>query len=374
MTGCVFTGSLGTQWFYPVTDPYRTAGAGPYRYGYLFAWDAVVVTVARNFSLSRCQMRVELSVPSTLTETKEIQAFNGYNDTWHNQIDSVPGGAVTAMTIEKRKPGEGCGAGTDTLVLARPDLLGPKAFYALGAVDLWDFWGGCTVTFSWQTDSDYFHGQGPFGPSGAQTPAPRYPIVRLPDGTLMRNAAGTGLNVVFGGTDFPADPGYLGAMVLDTTAATARAGRPPDARDLLGVAGVRDRRLLAGAIAYTQLPALPADSTLVREWNRPEVYVVFGGAKFRIPDPPTLMTLGFDWSMVRVIPAGGTSKLSTIPIDRTLLKEQHDPRVFLVDNQELRWVKSPAVMDARCLPWRHVRVVPDATLSTLPHGPDLDLP
>jgi hypothetical protein len=370
MTVCVFTTSLGTQWFYPVVDPYRTAGAGPYAFGYVFAWDAVDVTVARNFSLSRCQMRVELS--SSLAETKEIQAFNFYNDTWHDHIDSDPTGAVTAMTIAKRKPGEGCGAGTDTVVLARATAFGPKAFYTFGAVDFWDFWGGCTVRFSWAVDSD--PSRRPFGPSGAQTPALSYPAPRLPDGTLMRNAAGTGLSVVFGGTDFPADPGYLGAMAFDTTAATARAVLEPDRRALLGLVGARDRRLLAGAIAFTPLPVFPADFTLVREWNRPEVYVVFGGAKFRIPDPPTLTTLGFDWSMVRVIPAGGTSKLLTIPIDRTLLKEQHDPRVFVVDNQALRWVKSPAVMDARCLPWRHVRVVPDASLSTLPPGPDLDLP
>ena len=75
-----------------------------------------------------------------------------------------------------------------------------------------------------------------------------------------------------------------------------------------------------------------------------------------------------------VIPAGGTSTLLTLPIDRTLLKEQHDSRVFLIDGQKLRLVKSQAVMEARCLPWRHVRVVPDGALSTLPQGPDLDLP
>ena len=190
----------------------------------------------------------------------------------------------------------------------------------------------------------------------------------------MRNGAGTGVSVVYGGTDFPTEPGYLGVMAVDTTAATTRAVLEPDRRNLLGGLSVRNRRLLAGAIPFTQLPPIPADFTLVREWNRPEVYVVFGGAKFRIPDPPTLTTLGFDWSMVRLIPAGGTSKLLTIPIDRTLIKEQHDPKVYVVDHQQLSWVKSPAVMDARCLPWRHVRVVPDTSLSTLPHGPDLDLP
>jgi hypothetical protein len=371
MTLCIVNSSLGAEWFYPVIDPYRTAGEGPYHYGYVFAWDAVEITVTRDLSRPRCKMRVEIT--SSLAETKEIQAFNFFNNTWHDQIDSDPTGAVTAMTITKWKSGQDCSAGTDTVVLARATAFGPKAFYTFGTVDFWDFWGGCTVRFSWVRDANPTF-DAPFAPSGAQTPAPTYPAVRLPDGTLMRNAAGTGVSVVFGGTDFPADPGYLGAMALDTTAATARAVLEPDRRALLGGAGARDRRLLGGAVAFRPLPAIPADFTLVREWNRPEVYVVFGGAKFRIPDPPTLFALGFDWSMVRVIPAGGTSKLLTIPIDRTLIREQHDPRVFLVDNQKLRLVKSQAVMEARCLPWRHVRVVPDSALSTLPPGPDLDLP
>jgi len=378
MTVCVFTTSLGSQWFYPVTDPYRTAGAGPYHYGYAFAWDTVEVTVTRSFPLDRCRMSVELS--SSLPETKEIQAFNLFRDTWHDQIDSRPGGAVAAMTIMKRMPGQGCGAGTDTVVLARATPFGPKAFYTFPTDDLWDFWGGCTVRFSWVSDTGW--SGPPWGLSGAQTPAPSYPIVRLPDFTLMRNAAGTGVSVVFGGTDFPADPSYLrmlGTGMLDaggylrmlgTGTDTLQVPVPPDKRNLLGMSGPRDQVLLGGAIPFTPLPAIPADFTLVREWNRPEVFVVFGGAKFWIPDPPTLTDLGFDWNMVRVIPPGGTSKLLTIPIDGTLIREQHTQQVFLVDNQQLRFA-SQAAMDARCLPTRHVRVVPDTSLSTLPHGPDL---
>jgi hypothetical protein len=369
MTVCVVATSLSSEWFYPVVDPYRTAGAGPYFYGYLFAWDGVLVTVTRNFSLPRCKMRVELV--STLPEIKEIQAFNFSNDMENDHIDSDPSGALASMTITKWMAGQACSAGTDTVVLARAGQFGPKQMYTFGTVDFWDFWGGCTVRFTWVEDTDYNHRA--WSSSGAQTPPPTYPAVRLPDGTLMRNAAGTGLSVVFGGTDFPADPGYLGAMAQETTAATARATLAADARDRLGRVGVRDRRVLGG-VAFTPLPPIPADFTLVREWNRPEVYVVFGGARFRIPDPPTLFSLGFDWSMVRVIPAGGASKLLTIPIDRTLIKEQHDARVFLVDNQQLRLVKSQAVMEARCLPFRHVRIVPDTSLSTLPNGPDLDLP
>ena len=116
---------------------------------------------------------------------------------------------------------------------------------------------------------------------------------------------------------------------------------------------------------------LPADFILVRELNRPEVFVVYGGAKFWIPNPQTLSGLGFNWSQVRVIPPGGTNKLGSMPYDGTLLKEQHDPAVFLVRNQQLRWVTSPAVMQSQCLAWRHVRTVPDGALGTLPRGPDI---
>ena len=48
MTLCLNNSSLGAEWLYPVVDPYRTAGAGPYNYGYVFAWDALTITVTRN--------------------------------------------------------------------------------------------------------------------------------------------------------------------------------------------------------------------------------------------------------------------------------------------------------------------------------------
>jgi hypothetical protein len=164
----------------------------------------------------------------------------------------------------------------------------------------------------------------------------------------MRNEAGTGFRVVFGGTGFAADDSMVSNGV-----------RYLDAFDPIA------------AVPFIELPALPVDGTLVREWNRPEVYVIYGGGKFHIPDPPTLFALGFDWTRVGVIPPGGLGKLLRTPIDGTLIKEQHDPSIFLVDKHQLRKVKSPAVMDARCLPWRLVRVVPDNTLAGLPHGPDL---
>ncbi|MGG7383161.1 hypothetical protein ACQ7B2_32005, partial [Escherichia coli] len=65
----------------------------------------------------------------------------------------------------------------------------------------------------------------------------------------------------------------------------------------------------AGALPFSAMPAAPADGVLVRERNHPEVFVVYGGAKFWIPDPETLFDLGFDFTVVKVIPDGGTGQI-----------------------------------------------------------------
>ena len=343
MSVCVTTNYLDPGSIYPVLDPRRTAGPGPYAYGYNLAWDSMVVRVQRTPALSNCQMTIVFS--SMLAEAKEIQAWNLFANSFVDRIGSASG-LSSSMNIQRAwGPGRSCGQGTDTLVLCRYFAWprGRTALYSFPAQDFWDFWGGCTVTFEWFDDT---HGSGRWG---NQTPEPTYPSVRFPDGTLMRDAAGTGVRAVFGGTDFAVD---------DTV--TVDGIRYLDAFDPI-----------IPPVPFAQLPSTPADGTVVRDWNRPEVYVVYGGAKFWIPDPPTLFDLGFDWGRVRVLPPNGTTKLPTMPIDGTLLKEQHDPKIFLVDKGQLRWVTSPAAMEARCLPWRHVRTVPDNSLATLPHGSDL---
>lgn len=336
MTTCITTNTLDPHSIYPVIDRRRTAGPGPWRYGYGFAWDAVEITVTRTPTLSSCRMTV--SLVTNLTESKEIQAYNIFGNSIVSSIGSAGLGLPTSMTFSRAwGPAAGCGSGVDTVLLCRYFAWprGRTACYALEPQDFWDFWGGCTVTFNWLSDTT---GSGRWGD---QTPAPTYPSVRLPDRTVMSDPAGR--RVVFGGASFLADLAYLSAMGLGT----------------------------AGAVPFAQLPAAPADGVLLRERNRPEVFVVYGGAKFWIPNPETLFDLGFDFSMVKVIPDGGTTQIGPMPFDGTLIKEQHDPKVFLVAQQQLSWVTSPSVMDASCFPWRHVRTVPDGALAGLARGPDL---
>jgi hypothetical protein len=170
----------------------------------------------------------------------------------------------------------------------------------------------------------------------------------------MSNATNTGKLVVFGGAGFPADSTYLQNM---------------------GLTGAAEPFTPA-------LPSTPADGTLVREMYQQEIFIVFGGAKFLVP-PLQTITIGwiqftipgpYNYSPndIRIIPQGGAAQLLTVPVNGTLLRELQDTRVFLADLNQLRLVTSPAVMDARCLPGRHVRVVPDGSLAGLPHGPDLN--
>jgi hypothetical protein len=340
MSICVTHNFLDVHSVYPVVDPRRTAGDGPYAFAYVFAWDDVEITVEHTSTLTSCQMIVNFFSP--LREAKEIQAWNLFNNNFVDRIGSSSLGLQASMTIQKGgAPGLSCGTGADTVVLCRYFAWprGRTALYSFAPQDFWDFWGGCKVTFRWVSDTE---GSGLWGD---ETPDPVYPMVKFPDRTLMRDSAGTGFVVVFGGAGFNADLAFLTTNFFDPAAA-----RP----------------------FSSDLPSTPVDGTLVREVNRPQVFIVFGGAKFWIPDPLTLFTLGYDFNQVRVIPSGGTAQLRTMPLDGTLLKEQHDPKVFLVNNRQLRWITSPAAMDSRCLPWRHIRTVPDNALAALVHGPDLD--
>jgi len=334
--GCFYT-VCGPASMYPVRDPRRTAGP-PYSYRYDFAWDTIQVDVAPNPSLTNCGMKV--SLVSNLSWHKEIKFWNYLQfGPVGNSIGTTPG-LQLSRTIMKG----GCDpTGVHTIVLCKAmNFNVMTGLYSFDPDDFWDLWGGYDVTFTWLQDNS---GSGFWG---AQTPNPTYPIVLVPDGTLMEQTAGpipTQFSVAIGGAAFAInDPNDIPTLGLD-----------------------RDK-----AVPAQLLPSAPADFTLVREINHPEVFVVYGGAKFHITDPPTLFTLGFNWDLVHLIPPpGGTNQLSSISFDGTLLKEQHDPKVYLTWNQQLSWVTSPTRLSSRCLAWRNVRTVPDGALMALPRGPNI---
>jgi hypothetical protein len=357
MSVCLAAQPLDYRSVYPVLDPRRTAGPGPFSYGYALCWDGIQIDVTRNASLLNCEMRIHLI--SALSEDKEIQAWNLFDNNFVDRIGSAHLGLPSNMTIMKAGlPTQPCAVGADTVVLCRYFAWprGRTALYTFLPQDFWDFWGGCDVTFNWIVDTA---GSNLWG---NQTPQPQYPLVRLPDFTTMKNQAGTNLSVVFGGAAFAGadDPVY--------TAMQAALGIVP-----------------RFSVPFTSLPPFPADGTLLREWDSNTFFVVFGGAKFEM-DWATLFA-GMTQSQIgqflqltmapgglnpiRIIPLGGTANLGAMPIDGTLIRELGDGRVYLVDHSQLRWVVSPDAMDANCLSWRHVRIVPNNALAALPRGPNI---
>ena len=348
MTTCVTANYLDVRSIYPVLDPRRTAGPGPYSYGYGFASDFVQIDVERNPSLTTCQMMVKFTqlspsrqVTGVVTwfdngpEGKEIQAYNMGSNRVVSSVGTASLGFPSSMTIQKATCPSG--SGVDTVILCRYFAWprGRTALYTFDAQDFWDFWGGYTVTFNWLSDT------GGSNLWGNQTPPPRYPLVKAADGTLVRS--GADFHVVFGGTGFLTDAAYRAAIGLNT----------------------------ATAIPALGLPTFPADGTLLREVNQGSFFVVYGGAKFSIANLATLFSLGLDSTKVKVVPVGGTSRFATMPIDGTLLMEPTAKAVHLAQNGKLRWVTSTAAMSANCLSWRHVRTVPDNSLATLPFGPTI---
>ena len=130
----------------------------------------------------------------------------------------------------------------------------------------------------------------------------------------------------------------------------------------------------SAAIPSRVLPSIPADFTLVRELFYPaDLYVVYGGAKFQIRDLATFTSLGFNMIQVRTLPTGGLSKLKKMPINGTLVREQHSSTVYVADKGKLRRIAKAAI-EGRCISSRNVRVVPDKALASLSKGPDLGKP
>jgi hypothetical protein len=131
---------------------------------------------------------------------------------------------------------------------------------------------------------------------------------------------------------------------------------------------------LAGSYTlYLQIEALGhadldyPDLNIVREVSRPEVYVVAGGAKFQIPDPPTLFRLYGGWEVVRIVPDQALAQLAAVPREGTLIREENDPRVWRIEGQTKRHITTPEVL-ARYGGWLMVRVLPDRALARLPPG------
>jgi hypothetical protein len=107
-----------------------------------------------------------------------------------------------------------------------------------------------------------------------------------------------------------------------------------------------------------------ADGTLARESSDPKVYVVFGGAKFWVPDPDTLFRLYGGWDHVHVVADGTLAPVGGTPSTGTLLKEETASDLWRIENGKRRNITVAELIAYGG--WALLGIVPDGSLAGIP--------
>lgn len=137
-----------------------------------------------------------------------------------------------------------------------------------------------------------------------------------------------------------------------------------------------------GAILGSPLPSR-RDGTLIQAQNEPDVFIMDGGMRRRIPDTETFNMLGLNTGMIQVI---SKQDLLSIPPGQQLLSKfapkielqervmyqvPGDPAVYIVINKMLRHILDPETIFAMGYKWEMVQYISAEELNTLPKGADL---
>lgn len=113
------------------------------------------------------------------------------------------------------------------------------------------------------------------------------------------------------------------------------------------------------------------DRSLLREQSSPYVYVIFGNAKFHVPDPAVLPMYG-TWGDVQVVPDGTAEAIPTTPqTSLRLFRESSEPEVYVVWNGQKRHIPNDALLQ-KYGGWDKVIVLHPGALDDIPTGDVMD--
>jgi hypothetical protein len=127
--------------------------------------------------------------------------------------------------------------------------------------------------------------------------------------------------------------------------------------------------------AILTLPDVPRDGSLVRDVANGAIHVIFGGARFQVPNTAVLQQLYCPaypaTTCAQALWPAAVSATTTTPADNTLLRESDHPATYAVC-QGARWhIPNPEVFVALQYDWSRIGVLwPDGL--TLPETPNTD--
>ncbi len=111
------------------------------------------------------------------------------------------------------------------------------------------------------------------------------------------------------------------------------------------------------------------DGCLLEEASSPAIYLMEGGARFHIPDPETFQRMGLNPSSIEVVPDGFMAAVPSIPRDGALLREETNPPIDVVYGGARFWIPDPATFSALGFDPAALRIIPLAGFAQIPLVP-----
>ena len=111
-------------------------------------------------------------------------------------------------------------------------------------------------------------------------------------------------------------------------------------------------------------PSTNAALTLIRYEGDPKVYVVENGQKRWIQTAEDFNSLGYKWTDVKIAPSGETypdgtvMKIPSASSAVALIRYEGDPRVYVVENNQKRWIKTAEDFTKLGYKWSDVKITP----------------
>ncbi|HOG45226.1 MAG TPA: hypothetical protein PLJ35_02160 [Anaerolineae bacterium] len=131
----------------------------------------------------------------------------------------------------------------------------------------------------------------------------------------------------------------------------------------LGAHGAALARLVPPAASL-----IVRDGLLVKETDKPEIYVYRGGQFHWVTDPGVFEHYGYRWQHVQDVAPGF---LSGFEIGRPLYllaRCQGSPHIYRLENGSRRWIVDIAAFEAEGYQWADVTTINCARLRAMPEG------